>query len=254
MSGPDRLPSCRAKAVRQCAEDAGEFQEALGMRLDDLEHRVAESADPGLREMRTDVLDHTQLYRPLDPFGGARRHLTQVVGLELQAAVLTIVVPDPFRVEGFPWRDAGADPITVTRSCVPGTLTRSTQKPLSGRWKAIRSLAPERCSWAWAYMRIFLMRIETVFSVPFATLFAVESVVLPGLARLRSRRPRQHRAITRLGRRDRSRPSSRTPRPSGRSTDASARTGARIRHPAGPLAPGRCRPSPPAARRRRASA
>ena len=39
-----------------------------------------------------------------------------------------------------------AAPITVTRSRCPRTLTRSTQKPVSGLWKVTRSTRPARAS------------------------------------------------------------------------------------------------------------
>src|SRR5215208_2222603 len=41
---------------------------------------------------------------------------------------------------------AGAAPTTVTSSRCPRTLTRSTQKPVSGLWKVTRSTRPARAS------------------------------------------------------------------------------------------------------------
>jgi len=45
-------------------------------------------------------------------------------------------------------RHWAAAPTTVTRSRWPRTLTRRTQKPLSGEWKVTRSTEPWRCSGA----------------------------------------------------------------------------------------------------------
>ena len=132
--------------------DALQFQQSLGLLLDDVEDLLAESADQLAGEMRADALDHARAQVLLDAFKCRGRDDPQLLGLELQA-VLAVVGPGAGALDIFPGVMLAAEPMTVTNSRWPRTLTRSTQKPLSGLWKVTRSTDPCRYSVAVAGAR-----------------------------------------------------------------------------------------------------
>ncbi len=80
--------------------DAADLPQPFGVRLDDVEHPLAEGADELLRVDRPDPPDHAGAQVPLDALGGGGRGGLQEPGSELRA-VGAVVLPlagggDPF--------------------------------------------------------------------------------------------------------------------------------------------------------------
>ena len=105
-----RMTFCSAQARVTRSSTLGtdplEFQQARGGLLDDVEHRLAESAHQFPGEVRADPLDHAGAQVLLDAIEGARGDHPQIARLEWQP-MLAIVDPPALGLEGLAGGEAG---------------------------------------------------------------------------------------------------------------------------------------------------